>query len=269
MVKKLLKYEYKYYIRILFPVWLALIGVAGICRVIQFFESDSVVYTLLLGSSVLAIYLVALGAGIATTIISVLRFYKNFFSKEGYLTLTLPVTPEQHIFAKLIAGITAFFGWALALVVSLCIALAGEVFVEVIKAGRYLFKLVFQEIGFQIIPLIIGLLLVMPISYIFSLLVYYSCISIGQTFKKAKIIGAVGIYFGYYMVNQAISTIFVIVFAILEGAGALNWFDTFVNNQPFTFFNIVLALIIITDLGLASLLFILNKQIIHKKLNLE
>ena len=33
-------------------------------------------------------------------VLGVIRFYKNLFTKEGYLTFTLPVTSTQHILVK-------------------------------------------------------------------------------------------------------------------------------------------------------------------------
>lgn len=53
---------------------------------------------------------VVASAWIATLAIIVRRFYKNIFGREGYLTLTLPVSTHQIILSKLIASLiwTAF-----------------------------------------------------------------------------------------------------------------------------------------------------------------
>lgn len=45
------------------------------------------------------------GAWIATFVIIIRRFYKNVFGREGYLTLTLPVSSHQLILSKLLASL--------------------------------------------------------------------------------------------------------------------------------------------------------------------
>lgn len=44
------------------------------------------------------------GAWIATLVIIVRRFYKSIFGREGYLSLTLPVSTHQLILSKLLAA---------------------------------------------------------------------------------------------------------------------------------------------------------------------
>ena len=48
--------------------------------------------------------MIAVGISFATSLLTAIRFYKNLFSDEGYLTLTLPVTRGQHLFSKTIVG---------------------------------------------------------------------------------------------------------------------------------------------------------------------
>ena len=40
----------------------------------------------------------------AAVVVTIQRFYKNLLGDEGYLMFTLPVTPAQHITAKLAVG---------------------------------------------------------------------------------------------------------------------------------------------------------------------
>ena len=43
--------------------------------------------------------LLATGVYFATYLVAIIRFYKNLFSDQGYLTQTLPVTTGQHLLA--------------------------------------------------------------------------------------------------------------------------------------------------------------------------
>ena len=49
-------------------------------------------------------FIIVSAASFATSIVIVVRFYKNLFSGQGYLTRTLPVTSGQHLLAKTISG---------------------------------------------------------------------------------------------------------------------------------------------------------------------
>lgn len=119
MLGKLLKYDMKALSRVLIPVHIAAL-VLGIGAVICF----GGMYALTSGHSfysadlsrtqtALSITFVTTGAfcifalfmASATTLFTLIyRFYKNLFSDEGYLTLTLPVSASMHVTSKVIAG---------------------------------------------------------------------------------------------------------------------------------------------------------------------
>ncbi|MBQ8921798.1 MAG: hypothetical protein IJ060_06510 [Oscillospiraceae bacterium] len=56
---------------------------------------------------------------------NVRRFKKNMFSHEGYLTNTLPVTPAQHVVAKVVVGLVNYILSFLVVFIGLEILLAG------------------------------------------------------------------------------------------------------------------------------------------------
>ena len=97
MVKKLLKQEYKYYIRTLIFILPAVLLLGISVRILQFFETDHYVYWLLFGGAFLIFTVGSCAALIATEVLAVVRFYKNMYSSEGYLTFTLPVSTHQHL----------------------------------------------------------------------------------------------------------------------------------------------------------------------------
>ena len=80
MVKKLFKYEFLAYIRVLFPVYIAMLGVSVLGRILMIFENDTTSSDLLIGSSIFmygATVLVAFGF---VGIYAITRFQKNMFS---------------------------------------------------------------------------------------------------------------------------------------------------------------------------------------------
>ena len=83
MVKTLLKHEFMGLGRFLTPMYIVLVALAVITRVIAFFETDALIYDIILGSSVGVLLIAMLVALIYTSVCSVIRFYKNLFSKEN------------------------------------------------------------------------------------------------------------------------------------------------------------------------------------------
>lgn len=118
MLGKLLKYDMKALSKVLIPVHIAAIA-AGLGAAACFFGAYTLdaSYDLFSTSSGFgASMLVMLGltgafcifalfmASAATLFTIVYRFYKNLFTDEGYLTLTLPVGANQHVASKVIAA---------------------------------------------------------------------------------------------------------------------------------------------------------------------
>ncbi len=69
------------------------------------YNSGSHLGTQLLPLSLALIFgILVAGAWIATLVIIVRRFYKSIFGREGYLSLTLPVSTHQLILSKLLAA---------------------------------------------------------------------------------------------------------------------------------------------------------------------
>ena len=273
MVKKLLKHELGSYIRILLPVNAILLIVATVARIVQFFESDTVTYNIVFWSSMVAVFMGIMASIFMTVIVAVIRFYKNLFTAEGYLTFTLPVTPAQHITVKLLGAVIFELISVFTILLSLVIVSAGDVLVEVIKAAVYLISRFFNEAGAEIathfVFYAIEALIMFAISSVFGILVYYTCISIGQMARKNRVFMAVLAYFGYYMIMQILSTVFMVVFTVLELAGALEPIFMFFENHAIASFHIIFCTAIAVYAGVSVLFFFINKKIITKKLNLE
>ena len=53
----------------------------------------------------------------------IIRFYRNFFTDEGYLTFTLPVKRNELFLSKFITGIFTSFATGTVLVIDVCIIL--------------------------------------------------------------------------------------------------------------------------------------------------
>ncbi len=273
MVKKLFKYEFIYYIRTL-GLFLLIIPVLGIMvRVFRLFEPlliettwGNIVSTLAIGSAGLLCYLGSLALLLTTTIVGIVRFYKNMFSAEGYLTFTLPVTNHQHIFVKLTA-LTAFeLLSCVSILLGALVALSGDPLTMIFQSV--------QEI-FAGIPPIHGifygleLFLLLAVSCVATPLLYYACISIGQTAKKNRILLAVGVYFLYYAITQAVATVAMILLIILGSLGAFDGLVLWIGNHFSAFLHMVFIVSTLFTAALGALYYFITYRVMTRKLNLE
>ena len=147
MVRKLFKHELLFYWRLILPVQIALLGVALLGRFTQLFEADTVVYDVVSTGTIIIFALSAVASLLLTTIFCIVRFYKNLFSGEGYLTFTLPVSPTKHLVVKLLTAVLmellAFFGVCL----SICVITDTGMLIEIGKALGFLYDQAGEVLG--------------------------------------------------------------------------------------------------------------------------
>lgn len=269
MVSKLFKHEFAALGRVLLPVEGIVLGVAVLCRVLQLFEWDNVVYDILFGSSIFFLVVANL-VGIFMTIgMGVVRFYKNLFTAEGYLSFTLPITPAQHIFVKLTANFLFQIISVAVCLLSVGIATAGEVLVELFNAFQYLGDRVVEVAGIHFYVYLLEFLLLIILSSIGTTLLYYMCIAIGQLARKNRVLTAIGVYFGVYSLTQIISTVGSVLIEVFHEDVPFETVMNWMEQHLFTFIHLVLCGFVILSLMIAGVYFLITHTIIRKKLNLE
>ena len=111
MLAKLIKHEFKATARIFLPILgtvLVLTGAAaltvklgGILVLPGGTGWGGPVLGLASGLLCLLTFIAMMAMMTAAVVVTIQRFYKNLLGDEGYLMFTLPVTPAQHITAKL------------------------------------------------------------------------------------------------------------------------------------------------------------------------
>ncbi len=273
MVKKLFKYEFVSYLKILVPFNIVMLSVALFSRLIQFFDLDvpvyNVIYSIVFGLSTMTYFLSIAASIVAVLVLAVIRFYKNLYSAEGYLSFTLPVTASQHIFVKLTTAVALFGLTLVSAAVSFAIFSAGDLGIELSKAAGYLLKKLADEIGINLWLYIFEIVLMLIISLCTSLLFYYTCISIGQLFKKNRILGAVGVYFIFYVVTQIISGIAMFSYSIAISTLDMEKIGRLLSDNIILILHAAFVGSIVLYAAVAVGHFFINRFIMTKKLNLE
>lgn len=170
-------------------------------------DAESVLSILL--TTVLIVALV--GASYATYIFICVRFYKNVYSDEGYLTNTLPVTSGQLLLSKTISGSIWTSINIVFVFLSLYLAFIQPVYQTLTDTERSLF--VFTDSGFAAL-----FIFSMLLSVVSEVVMLYFSIILGQFFKAHRILGAIA---SYFLLNTVISILGVIALLITEGGSAL------------------------------------------------
>ena len=275
MVKKLIKHEIDYYFRTLI-IFLPMILVFGIVTaIVGLFEGkeiiDSIIYIIVVSSSMVMLYVSSIVCLVLTGILSVTRFYKNLFTQEGYLTLSLPITYKQHILVKLLVAIICEILTAVVVVVAWLIASISYPDIQ------YVFGEIFGSIGELIGLLDVGNIILYTIELIVMLfltlistnMLYYACITLGQTARKNRIFSAVGYYFLYYIIVQIISTFITVIITTLAVFDKFTVIIEFIENNPYLSVHIFFVSYILIAGALTYLYYRIILYVMNNRLNLE
>jgi len=211
MLGKLIKNDMKNIGKLLLPLnvivlLMTLVGVA--LRASGLFDLDNT-------SSLLAILIMAYSMGMIVIMVvsyfyPIIHYYRNLFSRQGYLTFTLPVSSWSILFSKTLVG---FFWYMVTGVVATFSVWAVTGFYriprETIAYVNYYFA---QELGMNLATFM-GWMVVIAISaLLWTLMTAYFSITVGQLYAKHKIIASVVVYVAVYTVMQVLITIALIPF---------------------------------------------------------
>ncbi len=225
------------------------------------------------------VYALGFASTIITTIFILMRYYKNFFTDEGYLTFTLPVTPHELLWTKLISGMV----WiALSLVTTFAAmaSLCGAIYINGTASGGAEAAMMFSE-TFKFIGEYFGafmkayagspnawfVILRSAVEAIVTgmaqLLIYYFAVTLGcMVSKKHKVWASVGMYFavnaGIGIVNSLVSYIVMLISAIINDGASSGIIVSIVAYSR----NVVTFIV-------GVVMYFLTINIFKKRLNLE
>lgn len=267
MLKKLFKYEFYSLFRILLPIYAALGFFTVMCKLSSALEIDNIIYETVSGFSVMFYIFSIIAVFIVCAVIVVTRFYKNLLSNEGYLTLSLPFTPTQHIVCKLLCGVLMIVLSFLAVMLSLLIiALGSEALEDVVKIFSMMFKDYISQMGiFKFVILIFEVCIMAVLAVFQAILMCYAAMAIGQQFKN-KIAGSFLSYFGLYFAMEIITSICLTPFMTIFSDNLDNYIY---NNGIGTSVMLIFLLPIVFYIIFSTVYLLLTRHFLTNRLNLE
>ncbi len=278
MLRKLLKYDFKavlkyWWIAAVSSVLLSALG--GFC--ISVFRQSSIgevkIPEIIIVCAVLLFVLVIIGISafiLLSEVLIFIRFYKNFFSDEGYLTFTLPVKQSQLLNSKLImSGVTnilTIIVFALDILVMLAITFFDEIFTKnFFEQLATIIRELIKQIDIYTIVYIIEILAIFLIAIIFSHLFMYACITFASMItKKAKLITAIGIYYG----ASSVLSFGVMIFNTFGTTSLSTAFALLPENGQKMIVTVILLGVVFFTAMLVALLYAFEYWMLDRKLNL-
>lgn len=251
MVGKLLKHDFIALGRIILPTGIAVLSLALLSSVSMLFSSDQLIF---LQSLLTAVFVIGGSVVfILAYVVCIKHFYDSVFSRQGYLTLALPVTPMQLLFSKAVVSFVAIIFSCLVAVGSLEIygLVNGIELVGAMVNGIVSLFVQYQLDG----GWLVYLLVYFPISAVCSLFFIFACVAAGQLVNKHRVAFSVGVYI---LVNW--------IWDLLNGLLNPFMFGVDVSSAFGPYLLITVWLVESLILGTASVFFI--RYILKNKLNL-
>ncbi|MBE6795108.1 MAG: hypothetical protein E7533_00830 [Ruminococcaceae bacterium] len=276
MLKKLLKYDFKSVFKYW---WIAAVTItalsigAGFCGEILNSEKELPAAALVI--STLVIVLVALSLFAFLTLSQLLvyiRFYKNLFTDEGYLTFTLPVKRNHILNSKLLLGSATTLSTGLLVIIDiliiLCITFRKEIFNKVFFKDLFdNIEMIVEEVGvFYIASYIFEGLLCIILFVVISALFTFMCITIASIIaKKAKIVTAIALYYG----ASSLITFFTQMF-FMFGIGSITEWVFELSDETIKLVVFLILLMAVFFLGaIAMAFYTFQYRMLDRKLNLS
>lgn len=203
MLGKLFKHQMKSVSKVLIIIHAALLlfgivlGIAAPSLTVS--TSSLSIFELMFIISMTLYIFILIGVMYTTHILLAIRFYRNMFTSEGYLTHTLPVKPGTLLFSHILT----FSVWYM--ICMLVILLSGAFLVIGAGGVSELTKLIcslpeyFNTNMFMVIFWILQYLIIGAVS---SATMIYASITIGSLFAPHKVIASIVTYIIFYAIIQ-------------------------------------------------------------------
>jgi len=274
MFGKLMKYECKSYLKIVLPLWIAIILMGLLNGVsLKMFDDEKVRLKLLFVILPLFLYVTSFVATAVVSYILVLkRFWNGLLGREGYLMFTLPVSRDQLILSKLLGAVAVNLLSTLAgiVAVSLTVWLIGgtDAVTFLPQALQRVAENMELSRNQQFVVIVQAFFLCIFASAA-SVLKLYAAMAVGHLAKKNRVICSVGAYIGFGIVIRILMIIFSSFGAVNRVMESLLSGYTDMFSSGFDFSTTALGVSILASVISILVYGFLTHLVIRNRLNLE
>lgn len=276
MFAKLLKYDLQsilkhWWIAAVVSVCVAFAG--GICISIANVNYTS--YSVLQDIAELGIVVCCIGLAIfyvLSEILVFMRFYKNFYTDEGYLTFTLPVKKSQLLNSKTLMSLIVYVATALVLafdvVLMFSVGIGDEIFKDyIIRDILRTIREIIDIVGLYIPVYMIEAVILFVALRVLSALSIFICLTISAVIvRKHRVLAAIGIY---YLLGGAVTGFVQTVLLRYNFYRVFERLSELEKPQVLCSVMLIGFLVIGVAVAVSTALYMAQNWLLDKKLNLE
>ena len=277
MLGKLIKHELRGSGRTMLPfilVSLFLSVMAGLSMRAMEHQQDYSWFSILFGIVIFLFVAGLMAVCIMSVVVVINRFRQNLLGDEGYLMFTLPVSVDQHIWAKLIVSAIWFLATALTCMLAVVLVLLCNVrtfdvnWSEVGYVMGELGRMIWEFGVLQIVGYCLELLVMFFAGVCVSCLTFYCAMAIGYSFANRKVLLSILAFFGLDIFFTTLQS------ALIAALNAMPGVERFLDNLDLSrvgtagSVHIVMLCWILYLAVYAAVLYIPTRLLLKKKLNL-
>ena len=251
MLGKLFKYDMKSLARVFLPLYAALIVISVVNRILIITGLNVPIF---IGSSVFGMMIG--GVCVATLILTISRFRKNLLGREGYLSLTLPVSSDKLILSKLFSASIWFISSFIVVMLSILI-IASSNYKQILEGVVHFFNSL-RCLDFNGVIFGIDAFIIMILFMFCSIMLFYCCVSVSMLVNKHRKAFSFGAFIVITILAQIIGAIII---------HALITIDPQLRDIAAT--HVFLGLTILGELLVFTIFYSTTRYMLTKRLNLE
>lgn len=274
MLRKLMKHELRASARLMLPLYLVVLLLSvGACFSTAWLDTAPTLSPVLEKLLNLVSILVVMGfvvgliaVFVVALVLMIQRFRSNLLGDEGYVMFTLPVSTHQLVWSKLLISTLWFAGAAIVDILALLILAADQSFFRNLQEILHWMPENFTGYAAAHSVLAVVEVILLCVAVAINLcLEFYTPLSIGHSFDRHKMLLSVVFFFVIQTASQMVGGI--LLFASTPTLSAANHF---MNTQPpeMTLHAALWFAILVTAVY-SAVLYVINHQMLSKKLNLE
>ena len=221
MLDKLLKYDLKWVYKLIIVFYILAFTFSAIGRAFSTIENSlvfEVVSQIAFGTAISMM----VSSLINTLMRSWVRFIRNVYKDEAYLTHTLPVKKQEIFASKVITGFIAIFTTMVVIIVCLFICYYSEANMEVLKS---VLEIAASTYNTTVLNLLLLVAIVIFLEIVYALLIGYVGIILGHKSNKNRMARSIIIGFILYFVFQTL-TLGLIAFYGIFNPDVMNLINT-------------------------------------------
>lgn len=264
MLKKLIKYDFKWIFKIVLVFIILGIFCSVLGRLFSLIENSiifGIIASILKGAS---ISLLA-SALINSIMRGWARFITNQYKDESYLTNTLPIDRRTHLLSKTISTTIAITISFVSLVVGLIICYYNENTIETIKQALGILS---DTLNSSSTLLIVGIIIVLLLEVLFIVFVGFFGIVLGHTFNQKKILKSLLFGLMAYGIANTISLSFILIGSLFsDGLSGLLFGGA--EEIQMSLLSGLLWFSIFVYLAYCIILYVITSKILNKGINID